>query len=121
MATTLEQPVIDGKNVEAFSQRLFEILNHGALGLMISIGHRTGLFDHMALMKSATAGEIAERAGLKERYVREWLGAMTVGRIVDYDAAARTFSLSPEHAACLTRRAAPNNLAAFCQYIGLLG
>ena len=121
MTATLEAPAVNTRQVEAFSQRLLEILNHGSLGLMISIGHRTGLFDAMSQMEPATAQEIAERAGLKERYVREWLGAMTVGRVVDYDPATSTFSLSPEHAACLTRAAAPNNIAAFCQYLGLLG
>ena len=36
---------------------------------------------------------------------------MTVGRIVDYDAADKTYSLPPEHAASLTRAAGPGNLA----------
>lgn len=121
MTTTMERPAVNPKQVEAFSHRLLEILNHGSLGLMISIGHRTGLFDRMAEMESASAKEIAGRAGLSERYVREWLGAMTVGRMVNCDAATHSFSLPPEHAACLTRAAAPNNIAAFCQYLGLLG
>lgn len=121
MTTTLEAPAVKPQPVEAFGERLLEILNQGSLGLMISIGHRTGLFDQMAGMEPATAKEIAERAGLHERYVREWLGAMTVGRIVEYEPAALTFRLPPEHASCLTREAAPNNIAAFCQYLGLLG
>jgi 2-polyprenyl-3-methyl-5-hydroxy-6-metoxy-1,4-benzoquinol methylase len=121
MTATLEKPVVNPEHIEAFGQRLLGILNHGSLGLMISIGHRTGLFDCMADTEPATASEIAERAALNERYVREWLGAMTVGRIVSYDSGMKQFSLPPEHAACLTRASAPNNIAAFCQYIGLLG
>ena len=55
------------------------------LGLMISIGHRTGLFDTLADAPPLTSQELATRAGLNERYVREWLGAMATGRILGYD------------------------------------
>ena len=41
--------------------------------------------------------------------MREWLGAMVTGGIFDYDPAHRTYSLPPEHAACLTD--GPMNLA----------
>ncbi|MBW3590961.1 MAG: transcriptional regulator, partial [Actinobacteria bacterium] len=70
---------------EEFAARLLEILNSGALALMTSIGHQTGLFDTMATLPPATSGQIAEAAGLNERYVREWLGAMSVGGFVDHD------------------------------------
>src|SRR5262249_37520466 len=60
-------------------------------------------------------------AGLQERYVREWLGAMVTGRIVEHDPVANTYYLPPEHAASLTRAATPNNMAMFMQYIPLLG
>lgn len=112
---------VDESIVEAFSERLFDMLNNGAVSLSISLGHRTGLFDAMADLPPSSSQEIADAANLNERYVREWLGAMVTGRIVDFDAESRTYSLSPEHAACLTRSAAPNNIAAFCQYVGLLG
>ena len=55
------------------------------LNYMIDIGHRTGLFV-AAARGPATSEELADRAGLTERYVREWLGAMVTGGIVDYDA-----------------------------------
>ena len=112
---------MDTTRVDAFAERMLGLLNGGALALMISIGHRTGLFDAMADVPPATSGQIARRAGLNERYVREWLGAMVTGGIVEYRPGAGTYRLPPEHAACLTRAAAPNNMAAFMQYAGLLG
>ena len=42
---------------------------------MTSIGHQTGLFDTMAGLPPSTSEQIAEAAGLHERYVREWLGS----------------------------------------------
>jgi 2-polyprenyl-3-methyl-5-hydroxy-6-metoxy-1,4-benzoquinol methylase len=58
---------------------------------------------------------------LSERYVREWLGVMVTGRIVDYDSKHRTYSLPAEHASFLTRGAGPNNLANMAQLIPMLG
>ena len=104
-----------------FATQLLTTLNNGALCLMISIGHRTGLFDVMSAMAPATSAEIAAQAQLNERYVREWLGAMVTGRVVEYDAASKHYKLPPEHAAFLTRAAGADNMAGFAQYIGELG
>jgi SAM-dependent methyltransferase len=103
-----------------FAERMLHTMNEAALALMVSVGHRTGLFDVMAAMPAATSAEIALSAALDERYVREWLAAMTTGRIVDHDGATGSFSLPAEHAAWLTRAAGPDNLAVGMQYIGLL-
>ena len=70
---------------------------------------------------AATSPEIAHRAGLNERYVREWLGAMTTGGIVDFDRTSTRYRLPDEHAAFLTRAAAADNMAVFAQYIRILG
>jgi hypothetical protein len=69
----------------------------------------------------STSARIANAANLNERYVREWLGALVTGRVIIYDAGNQTYKLPEEHAAFLTRQAAPNNLAATMQFIPLLG
>ena len=104
-----------------FAERMMTILNHGALNLMISIGHRTGLFDVMSEIKPSTSEVIASAANLNERYVREWLGAMVTGEIIDYDSENKTYSLPQEHAVWLTREAVPNNIAVTTQWISVLG
>jgi len=114
-------PVFDQAKAEAFAGALLTTLNQGALCLMISVGHRTGLFDSMSQMAPATSSAIAARAGLNERYVREWLGAMVTARVIDVNPATPEFSLPAEHAAFLTRAAAADNLAVFAQYIPVLG
>ncbi len=103
-----------------FADRMLRMMNEASLALMVSVGHRTGLFDVMAAMPAATSAEIASRASLDERYVREWLAVMTTGRIVDHDGATGSFSLPADRAAWLTRAAGLNNLATGMQYIGLL-
>jgi ubiquinone/menaquinone biosynthesis C-methylase UbiE len=106
---------------EAFTENLIDVLNKSAIALAISIGHRTGLFDTLAELPYSTSGQIAEAAGLNERYVREWLGAMVTGRVVNYDPETETYKLPEEHAAFLTRKAAPNNFAVGMQFIAVLG
>jgi ubiquinone/menaquinone biosynthesis C-methylase UbiE len=112
---------IDSGRAEAFAGRLLAIINDGMLSLMVSVGHRAGLFEAMAGLEWANSESIAAAAGLRERYVREWLGAMTTGHIVEYDAKARAYRLPPEHAASMTRAAGPGNVAAFSQFVPLLG
>ena len=112
---------LDQSKADAFADRMLNILNEGALALMSSLGHRTRLFDVMSNLPPSTSEQIADAAELNERYVREWLGAMVAGRVVDYDPENKTYQLPPEHAAFLVRTAAPDNMAVFTQYIPLLG
>jgi len=112
---------LDLDETAAFAERMLGILNGGALALMISIGHRAGLFDVMSRLEFATSAAIAREAGLHERYVREWLGAMTTGAIVDYDPSRDAYRLPAEHGAALTRSARSGNLAVTAQWISLLG
>jgi 2-polyprenyl-3-methyl-5-hydroxy-6-metoxy-1,4-benzoquinol methylase len=110
----------DEARAEAFAGRMLDMLNSGALMVMTSVGHRTGLFDALAELDDATSHELAEAAELDERYVREWLGAMVTGRIVEIDPETHRYSLPAEHAAWLTRAASPDNLAVEAQWITTL-
>jgi 2-polyprenyl-3-methyl-5-hydroxy-6-metoxy-1,4-benzoquinol methylase len=112
---------LDTAKQEAFAGQMVGLLNNAFIGILISIGHQTALFDTMAGLPPSTSAQVADAARLHERYVREWLGAMVTAHIVVYDAATRTYHLPPEHATALTRAAGPNNLAAFTRYIALAG
>ena len=109
------------QQAEAFAGRVVGILNEGALAHLVSIGHQTGLFDTMSILPPATSGQIAEAAGLNERYVREWLNGLTVGEIISYQPENQTYQLPPEHAAALTRAAGADNLAVYSQHVSQLG
>jgi 2-polyprenyl-3-methyl-5-hydroxy-6-metoxy-1,4-benzoquinol methylase len=111
---------LDQNKAEEFAERMLGVLNDGALALMTSVGHRTGLFDAMAGLVPSTSEQIASAASLNERYVREWLAAMVVGGIVEHDPENGTYVLPPEHAAFLTRAATPDNIAVTAQFIPVL-
>lgn len=106
---------------EQFAEEIVGTIDSASTAILLSIGHQTGLFDTMAALKPATSAEIADAAGLNERYVREWLGGMAAAQVVDFDPATATYVLPGERAAVLTRNAGPDNLARVAQFIALLG
>jgi SAM-dependent methyltransferase len=118
--TTMNQNQAPAETAEQFAERMVGAIDSASLAILISIGHQTGLFDAMADLPPSTSAQIAQAAGLNERYVREWLGGVVVGRIVDYDAAADTYFLPRHRAVALTRAAGPDNLAVVAQFIPLL-
>lgn len=112
---------LDHQRAEAFAEKIAGDLNAGAVSMMMAVGHRTGLFDVMATMAPSTSAEVADRAGLAERYVREWLAVMVVAGIATYDPVSRTYQLPREHAASLTRDAPLGNLAVYAQHVAIMG
>jgi SAM-dependent methyltransferase len=118
--TTATGPDVDPGKVQEFAGSLLGKLAAGSTALMVSVGHRTGLFDALAGLPPSTSPQVADAAGLHERYVREWLHAMTTARVVEHDPTEDTFRLPAEHAAVLTRAAGPDNLAAVMQFLPLM-
>jgi 2-polyprenyl-3-methyl-5-hydroxy-6-metoxy-1,4-benzoquinol methylase len=114
------QAPAETKTSASFDQTLLRIYNDAAITQMISIGHRTGLFDKMAEYGAATSEQLAAEASLNERYVREWLAALTTGGIVTYDPASKKYLLPPEHAYLLIRKSGKDNLAVFAQYVSVM-
>ncbi len=99
--TDTEQTDVDAAAVEEFAAKLIETITGGLITCLIEIGRRVGLFE-LAAAGPATSAELAERGGLQERYVREWLAAMATAGIVEYDADNGRFWLPVQHAAVLT-------------------
>ncbi len=99
--------MVDRDLAKQFGARLVGIFTGSILTKLIDIGYQTGLFEASSL-GPATSPELSERAGLRERYVREWLGAMATSGIYSYDAATQRYTLPDEHAAALTGAGASN-------------
>ncbi len=107
-----------------FSDRLVQILNHGALNLALGMGYALKIFDVMDQQAAAlTLDELAGATGLNARYLKEWLGIMVTGEIVqlledktDQD----RFHLPRAHGDLLCRRAGSRNLGVYTQEIPLL-
>jgi 2-polyprenyl-3-methyl-5-hydroxy-6-metoxy-1,4-benzoquinol methylase len=95
---------IDPDRLRAVQFNVFSKLDGAVTAGMIHLGDRLGLYRALAASdRPLTSAELAERAGLAERWVREWAYNQAAARIVtvDGDADSERFSLSPEAAAVL--------------------
>lgn len=117
--TAITMPETDGKKT-GFDEWFLTAINGAALMMMISIGHRSGLFDIMSNLGWTDSPTLATEAGLNERYVREWLKALATGGVIEVDE-EENFRLPGSHAKFLTRHTDNDNLALFAQYISIMG
>ena len=92
---------------ETFAERMVNIYTGSMLTNMLDIGYRTGLLE-AAARGPATSAELAARAGLDERYVREWLGSMATGGIFTYETEGKIYTLPEDRVAVLTGDRAAN-------------
>lgn len=69
----------------------------------------------MAGAGSLDPAELARRAGVAERYVREWLSAQAAGGYIEYDPASGRYTLPAEQANALIDEESPAYLPGFFQ------
>jgi hypothetical protein len=69
---------------------------------LVVMGDRLGLYRAMADAGPLTPAGLAERAGVADRYVREWLNAQATVGYVENEAGSGRSTLPPEHAVALT-------------------
>ena len=110
-ATPSENGVVD---------RLVQVLDHGSTAILLGIGYDTGLFEVLADLPPATSRQLADAAGLDERYVREWLGAMACAEVVEYYPVPATYALCPEVRPFVTGPG-PDNFARTMRMVAMMG
>ena len=116
---TMTEPSFDTERMTAFGMQLMGQYVGTMVTYMLAVGSRTGALDALAAGPATSEG-LSARAGLSERHVREWLGAMATAGIATYDASTREFALPAEHAACLTG-ASPANTAPMATAVAYIG
>lgn len=100
-----EVVAIDEEKVEEFLGKALTDLAGSTTIALCAIGDKLGLFKDLAANGPATSPDLAKRAGIKERYAREWLGGMaSAGYLTHNDG---TFTLPPEHALVLAEESSP--------------
>ena len=99
-----DAPAPDPERLKAFQFLVFSKLEGATTAGMIHLGDRLGLYAALAAADAPLpAGQLAERTGLVERWVREWAYNQAAAKIVavEGDDGDERFSLSPEAAAVL--------------------
>src|SRR6266478_3023201 len=108
---------LDWDKIKSFSKQVSGDIGAAMLGALSYIGDRLGIFSTLAEAGSVTSADLAKRTGLSERYLREWLSAMAAAGYLNYDAAAKTYAMPPEHAMVLARDDSPFFAGGFIEMI----
>lgn len=100
-------PVVEQAEVEAFAGRALGDIAGLMTTLFCVVGDRLGLFAALAEAGSASSDELAKRAGVEERYVREWLRGLAAAGYLEHDREHGTFAIPPAHVPVLAEEGGP--------------
>lgn len=103
------------------NSRADRFIRKASPALLISIGHRTGMFEALRQISPASADELAAHAILDEAHVRVWLNTAVSNNLLIFDNDSERYYLSPAHAACLTGPESSGNIARMAQYVSRFG
>lgn len=106
-------PAIDEGKLHAFMGKILGDISGAMTAVLGHLGDRLGLFKDLAANGPTTSAELAQRAGVIERYAREWLGGMASAGYLEYDAASQRYSLPAEHAMALAQEGGPMFVGGF--------
>mmetsp|Transcript_11112 Transcript_11112/g.17144 ORF Transcript_11112/g.17144 Transcript_11112/m.17144 type:complete len:360 (-) Transcript_11112:4003-5082(-) len=108
------------ESADDFSSRIVDILNCGALNVALGIGSKVGLFDALGdANEPLTVEALANITNLNPRVIREWMGIVVSGNIVEVHP-GDCYSLPPHRTNFLCHKGGENNLATYCQEIPIL-
>jgi SAM-dependent methyltransferase len=107
MATAAENIGINEHKLEEFANRIMSDVGGAFAVLLAYIGDQTGVFRSLRDQGPATAGVLARRINVDERYLLEWLSAQAAAGYIDYDPTSGQFSVTPEKAIVLAAEGDP--------------
>jgi SAM-dependent methyltransferase len=108
---------IDEGRLEQFVGQLVGELGATLNAALVVIGDELGLYRALDGAGALSPGELAERTGTNERYVREWLNAQAAGGYVSYDGENDRYTLPAEQAFVLARDDSPAAFAGAFQLV----
>jgi 2-polyprenyl-3-methyl-5-hydroxy-6-metoxy-1,4-benzoquinol methylase len=111
---------------EALVERLFGATIDALELYSVYLGAELGLYRALEQRGPATYAELAERAGIAERYAREWLEQQAVAGLLEAEdaeaeAAKRRYRLPDQHARVLARPDDAAHVAPFAHMIAGIG
>ena len=84
-------------NPEALKQlqlKVMQDVSASAIIPLMRIGDQLGIFRYLSELGEVNSEELANASNLDERYLREWLYAMSAAGFANYDSNKKKFSLS---------------------------
>ena len=93
---------VDQEKLNAFLGKFVNDLGASVQGPSILVGEQLGLYRALAEHGPLTSGGLAQKTGTSERYLREWLAGQAASGYIEYDAASKNYSMTPEQKFALT-------------------
>jgi SAM-dependent methyltransferase len=106
---------LDVEKLKEYAKLVFGALGGAMTSSMIYLGDRLGLYDALADGSPVDSAGLAERTGLDERWLREWLYQQGAAGVLEY--ADGRFALSPEGRAVLADESHPAFGAGFFSHL----
>ena len=81
-------------NTEALKQlqlKVMQDVSASAIIPLMRIGDQLGIFKHLSELGEVNSEELANASNLDERYLREWLYAMSAAGFANYDSDKKNF------------------------------
>ncbi|MBA3826754.1 MAG: methyltransferase domain-containing protein [Ktedonobacterales bacterium] len=103
----MSEQALDMDAVQHFAFKVVGDVTAQQMGPLSTVGDRLGLFTTLAASGPLTSADFATRAGINERYGREWLSAMACHGYITYDDATKRFRMTPEQAFVLANPESP--------------
>lgn len=102
--------MVDHEKLNAFVGKVLGDLGGAFSVPLVRIGDQLGLYKRLNADGPMTAVELASKAGIAERYAREWLAHQAASGYVEYDGTTGKFTLPPEQAMVFADSDSPVNL-----------
>jgi SAM-dependent methyltransferase len=98
---------IDEAKLEAFMGQAVMDMGANISAPLMLMGDKLGLYKAMAGAGPMSSEDLAEKTGVAERSIREWLRNQAAGGYVSYDGDTDTYTLPDEHALALADEDSP--------------
>ena len=98
---------MDRNKISAFADRFVNIAAGATTMGLLAVADRSGLSAYLGEFPTGTADEIADGAGLDQRYVLEILSGLAAAGVVEYESEGQAFTLPPEHALFISTELSP--------------
>lgn len=95
---TSNQQTPNEQNLHALVGGILQDLGGAFSVPLVQIGEAHGIYQALGTSGPLSSKELAEKTGLNERYLREWLSAQAASKYVSYDPAVNKFFMTPEQA-----------------------
>jgi len=93
---------VDPEKLNQFIGKFLGDVGAAIHGPSILIGEQLGLYKALAASGPLSSEGLAQKAGIPERYAREWLAGQAASGYVEYDTGTQRYWMTPEQAFALT-------------------